>query len=508
MKGKWKAAAILVALGLVASAFTACSGTTPEPAPASSNKAESKTESKSNAASNEVTELTWWHWGDAPKNPDKVIEALNEKSAKDIGVKINFVWATGDDQKLKTALSTGASDDIAFTCSWFASYALSAQKGQLYDITEMVKTDTPDLYNSLPEFAWKAAEVNGKIFAVPTYKDIAATIFWRVNKEYVLDGAQAQEEFAAVGQRNSTLTPLLKKVKEYADAGHPYPHDATAPYSTSKAGVNPRFTGTENIQADAGICIKDGDPEHKVIWEYEDPDNIADLRTINEWYKAGYVNADAPQIDKEPEFITVFTGQGWRGAEKSVWGLNKDYTEEIMLRYGPTANTYTVIGSMQGIFANSKHPKEALQYIEYMNTNAEYRNLLGYGIENVNYKDNGDGTITGINSDWQPGLFSQATFMLLKPAAPAPATMYQDMEADMSNAKASDLMGFVVDIEPIKTEISACSTVLNKYKDEFATGASANFDQSLKNYEKEMKAAGLDKVKEEIQKQVDAFLAK
>lgn len=111
-----------------------------------------------------------------------------------------------DDSKLKTALSTGSTDDIAFTCSWFANYLSTAQKGQLADITELVKAET-ELYNFVPDWGWDAVTVDGKIYAVPTMKDSAAEQFWLVNKEYVIDEAGAEEEFKATGK---AFLPLLR----------------------------------------------------------------------------------------------------------------------------------------------------------------------------------------------------------------------------------------------------------------------------------------------------------
>ena len=166
MKGKIKLLSLLLALAMVASMFAACnSGDKP-----------------AGGESNEPVEIVWWHWGNPPKDTTKVVEALNEKSAKDIGVTVKFTWATDNDQKLKTALSTGQKDDIAFTCAWFANYISTAQAGQLADLTDMLKKDEfQTLYKSMPEFFWEAATVNGKIYAVPTTKDSAAQNFWTCN---------------------------------------------------------------------------------------------------------------------------------------------------------------------------------------------------------------------------------------------------------------------------------------------------------------------------------------
>ena len=39
------------------------------------------------------------------------------------------------------------------------------------DITDLLKDNASELYDMIPEDYWKAVEVNGKIYGVPTYKD-------------------------------------------------------------------------------------------------------------------------------------------------------------------------------------------------------------------------------------------------------------------------------------------------------------------------------------------------
>ena len=494
MKSKIKVLSLLMALAVSASMFAACGdGNEPSGSNAGTDGGDKK----------EVVTLKWWHWGDPPKNPDAVIEALNKKSAEDIGIKIDFLWATGDDAKLKTALSTGADDDIAFTCSWFANYVDAAQKGQLYDITSMLD-NYPKLTEFIPEFVWEAAKVDGKIYAVPTYKDVAATQYWYCNKEYVFDQAGAEEEFMAEGERNSVKTPLMKKLYDFMKAGNPYPHDLTAPYTMNFQG--PRTPSFGDTTVGSVYSIAQNDETYTLQFMYTTPNYMADLKTLCEWYQAGYINQDCLQLQKEPEFCIVNQAGGWKGAEKSVWGVGKDYTVAISQRGYTYADTGTVTGSMQGIFANSKHPEEALKFIEYMNLDEEYRNMLGYGIKDVNWTDNGDGTISKLNSDWEPGLFSQATFFTLKPVAPAPATMYSDMQAEMKNAVNSPLLGFVPNYEPVKNEFAAITSTMEKYKYELACGTMKDPEAYAAKVLEEVNKVGGEKVRVELQKQVDEFL--
>ena len=500
MKSKGKVLSLLMALAIAASMFAACGDKGGDQGTTGTD-----TGSTGGDKPKEVVTLKWWHWGDPPKNGDAVIEALNKKSAEDIGVKIDFIWATGDDAKLKTALSTGADDDIAFTCSWFANYLNTAQKGQLYDITDMLN-DHPKLMEYIPEWVWESAKVKGKVYAVPTYKDVAGTNYWYCNKEYVFDQAGAEEEFMAPGDRNSVKTPLMKKLYDYMKDGHPYPHDLTAPYTYNFQGPRSPSVGDVSTGIDAPLTIAEGDETYTLVFSPTTPNYIADIKTLCEWYQAGYCNQDCLQLQKEPEFCIINQAQGWEGAEKSVWGLGKDYTVAICQRGKTIASPTGALGSMQGIFANSKHPKEALDFIEYMNLDEGYRNMLAYGVEGVNWEDNGDGTVTTLNSDWQPGVFSQGTFFTLKPAAPAPADMYTKLKTQMDNAETSELLGFSPDYEKCKNELAAVSSAYEKYKYEIACGTMKDPEAYIAKVEKELNQIGLEVIKKEMQAQIDAHL--
>jgi putative aldouronate transport system substrate-binding protein len=74
------------------------------------------------------------------------------------------------------------------------------------------------------------------------------------------------------------------------------------------------------------------------------------------------------------------------------------------------------------------------------------------------------------------------------------------------NAKVSPALGFVFDSEPVKAEVGAIANVIKQYQRALETG-SVDIEKVLPEYEEKLKAAGLDKVVAEKQKQFDAFLA-
>lgn len=493
MKSKIRVLSLLLALAMMSTMFVAC---------------KKKTDDTKSGVTGEPVNLIWYHWGDKPKEAEPVVAELNRLSKEAINTTVDFRFTGGSDEQLKTILSTGGEFDIAFTCSWFANYVVAAQNNQLADITDKLPTVTPKLWEYIPQNAWDGSRVNGRIYAVPTYKDSAAAQYWLANKEYVIDGAKAEAEFKATGKKLSTVTPLLQRVKAYADAGNPYPHDLTAPLNFNWSGLNGLNNGWDTLGLDnlrIGVKITDGNT--KVQSFFDDAEFIEDLRTLKSWYDNGFINKGASELEQEPEFIVVSTAQGWEGAE-AVWGNGKDYTVTINKKYGPIYTTNSIQGSMNGISPNSKNIDAALKYLEYANTNKDYRNTLAYGIKDKNWKVNDQGQAENLTGDaWSPGVFSQASFFELYPLAPAPADMYVKLKATNDAAEASPLVGFVPNTDAIQTEVAACVAVMEKHFKYFQTGNTKDLDALVTTIKKELKQAGIDKVLSNLQTQIDEFIA-
>lgn len=503
MKGKIKVLSLLLALAMVVAVFAGCKKDEPAKGEEEDYKIDTST----------PVELLWYAWGAEPKNPGDVQKALNEMSKADINTTVKWQYLTENEERMKKILSTGEKFDIGFSCSWFANYTIAAQGDQLLDITTDVQKKTPKLWASMPESVWEGTKVNGKIYGVPTYKDTAAQQFWLVNKEYVIDGAKAEAELKATGRKLSTVTPLLEKIKAYADAGTKYPNDLTAPFNFNKAGLNGYNTGWDQLLPSIWIGVKlagVAEGTKPVVQSYlSDSEYIEDLKVLKDWADKGYTNADSMTTDKEPENIIVSTAQGWEGAEITAWGAGKNYTVQINAKDNAYLTTAYVTGSVNVISPKCEVVDRALLYLEYVNTDADYRNMYAYGLEGTHYKNNGDGTIsfTDKRKEFEPGAFSQAAFTLLLPVAPAPADMYKKIDAANKAATASDLLGFAPNTESINTEVVACEGTIAKYTNQLLTGRNSGVDATVAKLLEEWNKNGYERIITEVQKQVDEFMA-
>lgn len=498
MKGKIKVLSLVLAMAMMSSMFVACKG--------------DKKAADDGDTSNKVEEISWYVWGDKPTQDAPVIKALNEKSAEDIGVKVNFKWQTSNDESLRTTLASGDSDvDVAFATSWFADYVGSAQKNYFMDLTDLIPKYAPKLNDELPDTLWKGVRVNGKVFGVPVWKDTAATQYWLARKD-ILENAEATDEFAKAGRAVSTLTPTLEKIKAWHDAdpeNNKYSEGNTAAFNMNKAGLNGHNTGWDELSGDVYVGVKIEEGNTTVSSYFEDEDFVNDMKTMKDWADRGLSNGKvALQIEQEAKLITVGTAQGWDGAQFTAWGgPTKGYDTLIQKKVGPFLTSASVQGGVNVVGAGSKKVETALKFLEYVNTDADYRNMLTYGIKDTNWKMNGDVVERLTGQDWAPGNFALGSWKYLIPEVGNPATMYEDL-CDMTNtATPSELLGFVPNTENVLNELAACTSIVKDSQEPLRCGAVKNVDEEIAKIIKKLEGQGYRKIIAEYQKQVDEFLA-
>ena len=450
--------------------------------------------SKDEEKSKEPVNLIWIMGGEQPKEYVETMKVLNEKSAEDIGVTVDIKYYDGE--KALLAMATGEYFDITFTCEWFNNYALGSQKGFFADITEKVKESAPDLYKYIPEIVWNGSMVDNKLFAVPVFKDSAATNYWMFDEKYIVD--ELGMDLSEVGFKFDTITPILKAAK----AKKP----DEFPLMIAKGGLGGWDDGYEYLERGSYIGVAYEGNSTKVVSILEEPSIINNFEKMHEWYEDGYVWPDAPYSDDAGGYSPIGVGQGFVGAD-AIWSSSNGYKVATVKKFGPVYSTASIRGAMNGIGAISKNVDAALKYLQYANLDVDYRNMLAYGIEGKHYKKTEEGTVEKLNDGWQPWTFSQATFFTMYPIAPAPANMWELVQEDIQDAPGSSLIGFTPNVAEIETQIAAVSTIITKYQAGLNTGYSDPNVEIPKMME-ELEAVGYRDIINSIQEQVDEFLKK
>ena len=158
------------------------------------------------------TELVWYCIGNEPNDLTDVQAKINEYLLEKMNATVNMKFSGFGDysQKISMVINSGEDYDIAFTCSWAGDYIGNARKGAFLDLSEYLDTTLKETYEAVDKRFWDGAEIDGKIYAVPTQKEIAAAPMWRFTKEYVDKYNIPYEDIHSL----EDLEPWLKLIKE------------------------------------------------------------------------------------------------------------------------------------------------------------------------------------------------------------------------------------------------------------------------------------------------------
>lgn len=458
----------------------------------------STTDSANNAGTSkkDAVILKWIQIGGEPNNLKKVVETMNQYSIEKIGVGVEFVyldWGVWSD-RVTAMINSGEPFDIMFTNN--DKYSAAVSLGAFADITQLLE-EVPDLKNMIPQKLWDSAKIKGNIYAVPTYKDSSQTQYWVWDKALVEKYNIDYKNIHSVEELDPVLTLLQEEIK----AGNIT--DTDYAMKIAKDGINGFLMNYEGPTPALGVRYDDEKAE--VVNVFEQEDIMTTLKYMHKWYTAGIINPDAATVDRGPSWVIVSSGQGFPGSEIS-WGVsrgNKDVVAEPFI--GPLYSTVSIMGSANAVSANSKYKAEALKYLELCNTDPVMRNMLAYGVEGDDWTANEDGTITRREDGYNPATYSQATYFTMHPVAPNSADQWDKVKEWNETAATSVLLGFNFDRSNVEDEIAACELITARYKEELYTGT-ANPEEIVPKLYGELEGAGIEKVREEYQKQINEWL--
>jgi putative aldouronate transport system substrate-binding protein len=255
----------------------------------------------------------------------------------------------------------------------------------------------------------------------------------------------------------------------------------------------------------------------KVINLYETPEYTNYVRMLHDWYTKGYVTRDAANTQDQPRdlfradrafaYLANYK-PGQEGQEFRITG------KEIVCVFFDETKTTTaqITNMMAGIPITSKNPARAMKLINLWYTDPALVNLYDNGIEGQHYTKQADGSIwypAGINpstTGYSPTAYFIGNNYLANVWQGDPLDLYKQMETWNRAAIVSPAMGFSFDQDPVKTEVAAVQNVVSQYRKSLENGAS-DPATVLPEYQAKLKAAGLDKIIAEKQKQLDAWAA-
>lgn len=444
-------------------------------------------------------------FGPVPRDMQKLEDAINEIAKKEINatVKLKPINIGAYGQQTNLMLSSNEKLDLLMVS--FRTIDGLVSKGSLIELDDLVEKHGPGIKEVLGDFL-KASKMNNKQYVVPNYNDMAEATGLLIPKKHVDEYGIDLSKIKNI----SDLEYVFEKIK----AGNP----KMAPFAPNGVGFSilDHYRWFDPLGDNIGV-LPDFDNNLKVVNLYESAEYAEVVQLLRKWYQAGYILKDAATNQDSAQDL-IKSGR----AASMLGGMKPDLAEEMTVTYqtemvsvpltDAVATTRNVVGLNWGIPINSKNPEKAMQFLNLMFTNKEIMSLLHWGIEGEHYVKVGENVIDfpagidlsstgyGMRQTWMFGNQFGSGYVW-KGTDPNMPQMYKDFN---ENAKRSKALGFAFNSADVKNEYSAVSNVISQYKLPLETG-SVDPAKVLPEFISKLKAAGIDKIIEEKQRQLDEW---
>lgn len=508
MKKRWVA---LGMAGLMAvSSLVGCSGKKESGAETTAATEAGKEPAKETGAKSEETvTVKWCMFGDKQPDQDKVIEDLNKKIQEKINVKLELEMIPQGEfnDKMKLKSTAGEDYDLVFTANWLNSFSDNISRDAFLPLDELIKQYGQGIITSIPDWLLSVGKVEGKMYAIPNQQIVARQLGVAIQKEYadkygfdktsLKDISELEPFLDQIVKNEPTLFPIDKRVDPVLEK------------------VYEGVVSVGALSGNSGDCvlIKKEGTDDKLIPATE---VIGDqLKKDHEWYQKGYIRKDVATVVDNTADVKANRYVCTLSSYKPGWDAEFSVRQGIPYITVPIEGAYikaiSGIETMTAINVNSKHPEAAMKLLNLVYTDKDIFNELLFGLEGEHYTKTGENSAEpiGEGGNYKYNLSSYAwkfgnqfnTWYLPGQAA----GVWEETDKLNREAKISSLRGFTFDPTNVQSELAQLGAVVKEYANGQYTAK--DIDAYIAERNNKMDQAGLSRVVEEVQKQVDSWMA-
>jgi putative aldouronate transport system substrate-binding protein len=442
-----------------------------------------------------VPTLIWWTIGTSQPGFSSDLKIISDYTEEKIGIRVDIKQAGWGEaaRRFNTMINAGEYFDIMFVDT--GNFARFQAVGAFEDLTDILLEAAPGLRDCIPDVLWEGVKVKGRVYSVPTYKDSSRTGYYYWDHKYV-------EKYGIDLSRYgwAYLDGVFRRMKAGENNSRFYPFNLTR---GSDVFLFEDYDGLSALLEPLGVRIND--TRCRVVNTLEQLDILSAYRYFHSWYRDGIINPDANMVDEGATGLPFFMAQAWPSVAIS-YAASQGVEQYDTVRFaGPLYSTSSIQGSMNAVSANSKYKKEALRFLQLVNTDVKLRDMLHMGIEGKHFEYMNNGTaIRRLRTDWPLVNYQQGSYFIETPLEDVPIGYWDEVRQQNDEAFPSVMLGFMMDPDPVMNEIMNCRLVWDKYYIDLKTGA-ADPDKMIPLVIAELKVNGFDKVLTEAQRQVDEF---
>lgn len=453
--------------------------------------------------------------GEGVKAVEDGINAITEKEIN-THVTLNYVEVGSYAEQLSLAITGNEKVDLCLTTPiQTAGFSSMVAQNQLVPLNDLLSQYAPDALALLGDYV-KGTTVNGNIYALPTYRALSSSAYILMRKD-LLESA-GQLEAAQAMTKWSDYEAILKAVTEKNDIAGVAGNDGDGTVIT----LQNAFLDTENFTDSTAYDnlgdtykIIAVDDNGKVFNYFASEKYKTMLDRVRGWYEKGYVYKDSATTEEQGDallktnvtFSTVVNSElGVEVSRKASTGY--DVVAKKLVSYPIGTGSCTKFTWAVPVCAQEQ--EAAVKFMNLMYTNSDICNLLSWGVEGRDFVvENGiakypDG-VTAENVQYHTADFLYGNQFLVYPWDGSAADLRDQAKAEMEAGGTSPYIGFSCDTSKVSNELTAMTIVIGEYKAALETGTAdaAKYDEFLAK----LKDAGVDKVVQEYQTQLDAWKA-
>jgi putative aldouronate transport system substrate-binding protein len=451
-------------------------------------------------------------WG-AMTDSQVVADELSKTTQDKINATLKLVpmdWSQFND-KLKLALAAGEPIDLMFTCNWANDFYGNVRNGNLVALDDLLPNNAPQYWKSIKPDIWNAARVKGKIYGAINEQIWANQNGFDIRKDIV----------EKLNYDTSTLktlddyTTFFKTIKEKIPDVYPTSWFSNTESPTWWAGM----WKIDMLGGESGIYWDDPSLNLKAVYDFPEYKQAIDIART--WYTSEFLPAEPTTGEdfvanmKAGQYACVPINSAKPGREsedKAKYGF--EFINLPILAYSkPFVTTGTVVPTMTGIARTCKNQERAAQLLELFNTDVPFYNTMCKGVEGkhwvwVDKSKNVIGFPSGVtaqtspynpNTDWEFGNQFNAYYVDM---AQAELDVWNVNKKLNDTAAISEAMGFALVQDPIETEIAQVTAADTELGIPLVQGR-VDPAKGLQQYTDKVKAAGIEKIMAEVNKQLD-----
>lgn len=406
-------------------------------------------------------------------------------------------------QQVKLAVSTGKKVDLFPTFE--TGVAVMVNYGLITPLNGYLSLCGPEIQEDISPEDWQCVTFNGMICGVPINREKATGRGFVYRKDLAEALGYQEEDLQTI----QDLEDLLLKVRDA------YPEMYPVVTSSGLARLPMPY---DRLGDDLGVLENSFTDSTEVVNLFETDSYRQMVELQWDWAQKGLLMPDGAS-NTDNEFSLMRAGKGFG----HFANVKPDKYGEVIRSVGyeigifsivPPYSETTLVSSMWSIGHTSEQPDKAMRVLNEMYTNPELANLLTYGIEGKTYQildheQNIVGFPKGIDSDNVPYgfiIWSWPNELIAHVWQKDPPDVWQQVETFNQEAHPSPARGFVWNNTEVLGEVSACNAVLDEYRNALECG-SLDPAVTLPRMNQELRAAGIDKILAEKQKQLDHWLA-